>query len=90
MFKKLKTIQYSINDILHPIEVPNGQVFIQQSPARTGKSERARKWMNKDQEIRRVVDGDVKYAIHLANGGFAVVLNLLPGMSRGSLVSDKI
>lgn len=63
-----------------PLDVPRGAVLIQQSPPRTGKTVRANAWMAKDPDYRRVVDGDRKEAERLANNGYSVVLNLLPGM----------
>lgn len=63
-----------------PLKVPRGKVFEQVGPAMSGKTVRANAWMEKDPGNRRVVDGDKKEAQRLANQGFAVVLNLLPGM----------
>lgn len=63
-----------------PRTVPVGNVTIQQSPPRTGKTIRAEAWKAKDPENRRVVDGDRKEADRLAAEGYDVMLNLLPGM----------
>ena len=63
-----------------PRKIPRGQITEQVGPARTGKTERANAWMADDPENRRVVDGDRKEAQRLADQGYAVILNLLPGM----------
>jgi hypothetical protein len=79
VFKKIK---YAIYNFFHPIKAARGEVFVQQSGPRTGKSVRARKWQSKDPSSRMVVDGNWMEAQRLADVGFAVVLNLLPGMPR--------
>lgn len=63
-----------------PLEIPRGEITEQVGPAQTGKTERANMWMAEDPENRRVVDGDRKEAQRLADQGYAVILNLLPGM----------
>lgn len=82
----INNIKIRLNDwkILRNMErlTKPGEIIIQQSGPRTGKSERARKWEAKDPENRRVVDGDETFAYILANSELkpAVCLNLLPGM----------
>lgn len=60
-------------------DVIRGSVHIQQSAPRTGKTKRAESWLGVDPENRRIVDGNRKEAERLANQGFDVILNLLPG-----------
>lgn len=62
-----------------PLEIPRGEILVQEGPPRSGKTVRANAWMDKDPENRRVVDGvdkNDKEAKRLANEGYSVVLNI--------------
>lgn len=60
--------------------IPMGAIYIQQGPARSGKTATAEKWRRAAPACRKVVEGNRKEAQRLADDGYAVVLNLLPGM----------